>query len=564
MDEHKNVLGTETKEEASHFYMKCSENKTRSADFHIVHYDNKPYYLSTNCNIFGCCKGPLNVTKNLEQAQFFCIYSEDRCLCPCNRLDNWSSLIEVPMRIFCSHHNFCMINGYISIKKIDSPTSYNTSVVVGRQKDECGALFQLENIAVQSKKLLKSNISATSNSAIELQIEGSINPDTRDETSLKQSLDSKPSDHDEPSLRDQKPLPDIPSEHGPLTDTQTKKENPPFPGTLSEHQPRFLPDTPDDHYTLYGYEWAPLTSAPSERPLLPDDPRNSSEIFPLKDAPSEEPLLPDDPREHSRITNAETMIEILPLKDTPSEEPLLPDDPREHSRITNAETMIEILPPKDTPSEEPLLPDDPREHSRITNAETMIEILPPKDAPSEEPLLPDDPREHSRTNAETMNEMLPPKDAPSEEPLLPDDPREHSRTNAETMIEMLPPKDAPSEEPLLPDDPREHSRTNAESMIEMLPPKDAPSEEPLAQIRYYDSKHETTRSNGVISLTDILSVDEAEPQVVPSLKTGEGGFFFNVSAQCIQGLVGYHGFVIAGGHSETDLPFDGIERLREN
>ena len=65
-------------------------------------------------------------------------------------------------------------------------------------------------------------------------------------------------------------------------------------------------------------------------------------------------------------------------------------------------------------------------------------------------------------------------------------------------------------------------------------------------------------------MTDILSVDEAEPQVVPSLKTGEGGFFFNVSAQCIQGIVGYHGFVIAGGHSETDLPFDDIERLREN
>ncbi len=420
VDEHKNVLGTETKEEASHFYMKCSENKTRSADFHIVHYDNKPYYLSTNCNIFGCCKGPLNVTKNLEQAQFFCIHSEDRCLCPCNRLDNWNSLIEVPMCIFCSHHNFCMINGYISIKKIDSPTSYNTSVVVGRRKDECGALFQLENIAVQSKHLLKSNISATSNSAIELQIEGSIKkiPDTRDETSLKQSLDSKSSDHDEPSLRDQKPLPDIPSEHGPLTDTQTKKENPPFPGTLGE-QPRLLPDTPDDQYTLYRYEWAPLTSAPSEQPLLPDDPRNSSEIFPLKDTPSEQPLLPDNPKEHSQV-NAETMIEMLPPKDTPSEEPLLPhvpDDPREHSR-TNAETMI---PPKDAPSGEPLLPGNPKEHSQV-NAETitMIEMLPPKDTPSEEPLLPDDPDDQSLlyryvpwpSLPSAPCEQLPHKDAP--------------------------------------------------------------------------------------------------------------------------------------------------------
>ncbi|XP_064399586.1 myotubularin-related protein 5-like isoform X3 [Halichondria panicea] len=48
------------------------------------------------------------------------------------------------------------------------------------------------------------------------------------------------------------------------------------------------------------------------------------------------------------------------------------------------------------------------------------------------------------------------------------------------------------------------------------------------EIRYYDSKQET-RSNGVISLTDILSVNEAEPQVVPALKPGEAGFFFNVA-----------------------------------
>ena len=83
----------------------------------------------------------------------------------------------------------------------------------------------------------------------------------------------------------------------------------------------------------------------------------------------------------------------------------------------------------------------------------------------------------------------------------------------------------------------------------------------ITQIRYYDSKQET-RSNGVISLTDILSVNEAEPQVVPALKPGEAGFFFNVSAQCIQGFSWLPWFsVIAGGHSQTDLPFDGIERL---
>ncbi len=151
VDENKNVLGTETKEEASHFYMKCSENKTRSADFHIMFNDNTfsqpvPYYLSTKCNIFGCCKGPLSVAKHLEQAQLFCIHSDDRCLCACITLENWNSLIEAPMSIFCSHHS-CIINGYIAIKKMDRSTYYNTSVVVGRRNsEEYGVLFQLEYI----------------------------------------------------------------------------------------------------------------------------------------------------------------------------------------------------------------------------------------------------------------------------------------------------------------------------------------------------------------------------------------------------------------------------------
>lgn len=61
----------------------------------------------------------------------------------------------------------------------------------------------------------------------------------------------------------------------------------------------------------------------------------------------------------------------------------------------------------------------------------------------------------------------------------------------------------------------------------------------MPQIRYYDSKQET-RSNGVISLSDVLSVDEAEPQVVPALKPGEAGFFFNVSTRLIESHLYIH------------------------
>lgn len=47
------------------------------------------------------------------------------------------------------------------------------------------------------------------------------------------------------------------------------------------------------------------------------------------------------------------------------------------------------------------------------------------------------------------------------------------------------------------------------------------------ELIYYDSKHEVS-CKGSISLNEIQSVEEAEPQIVPALKPGEAGFFFNL------------------------------------
>ena len=45
---------------------------------------------------------------------------------------------------------------------------------------------------------------------------------------------------------------------------------------------------------------------------------------------------------------------------------------------------------------------------------------------------------------------------------------------------------------------------------------------------YYETKADG-KCHGTIHLKDCLSVEEAEPQVVPLLKPGENSFFFNVS-----------------------------------
>jgi len=51
------------------------------------------------------------------------------------------------------------------------------------------------------------------------------------------------------------------------------------------------------------------------------------------------------------------------------------------------------------------------------------------------------------------------------------------------------------------------------------------------ELSYYDSKQEG-KCHGTIPLSDILGVEEADPtSVVPVLKPGEAGFFFNVNTQ---------------------------------
>ena len=45
---------------------------------------------------------------------------------------------------------------------------------------------------------------------------------------------------------------------------------------------------------------------------------------------------------------------------------------------------------------------------------------------------------------------------------------------------------------------------------------------------YYDTR-QMEKNLGTISLADIENIEEADPQIVPSLKPGESGFFFNVS-----------------------------------
>lgn len=50
----------------------------------------------------------------------------------------------------------------------------------------------------------------------------------------------------------------------------------------------------------------------------------------------------------------------------------------------------------------------------------------------------------------------------------------------------------------------------------------------LPQLSYYDSRLKE-RCHGTIPLTDEDSVEAADPQIVPVLKTGETGYFFNVS-----------------------------------
>jgi hypothetical protein len=50
------------------------------------------------------------------------------------------------------------------------------------------------------------------------------------------------------------------------------------------------------------------------------------------------------------------------------------------------------------------------------------------------------------------------------------------------------------------------------------------------QMSYFESNSDG-KCHGTVYLKDILSVQEAEPQVVPMLKPGEGSFFFDVSPQ---------------------------------
>ena len=89
---------------------------------------------------------------------------------------------------------------------------------------------------------------------------------------------------------------------------------------------------------------------------------------------------------------------------------------------------------------------------------------------------------------------------------------------------------------------RSNDVTNVEILtISLSPPRPprsprSPSPIPSSQVCYYDSSKDG-KCHGTIAIRDIEKVEEAEPQVVPTLKQGEAGFFFTVSSIVIMCVV---------------------------
>ena len=175
VDEDHQVIGTESLEEASLFYIIPTEDAYHPSDFLIAYYgkhisDRKrvmnvndpfsklrhapplPFYLTSNSSVFGSCSGPLHLRSTvLVQEARFSLHSRVQlsfaCMMCLSTPVSLSSWIEgEKFYINCSQRSF-KVDGYIAMKRQESDPKYKT-ITVPTMKDpsnskNIGMLFRL-------------------------------------------------------------------------------------------------------------------------------------------------------------------------------------------------------------------------------------------------------------------------------------------------------------------------------------------------------------------------------------------------------------------------------------